>query len=169
MNKKGVNVVISTLLLVAMVVSLVAVYFFWIRGYLSKAQSESSTQQSCSNVEFTAADFCKSVQTVFDITTGESRTDSIQIRFNLRNDVQTQAIAGFLITLDDGKGNTRTISTLPYSDVQGADTKQLATDLIKDTTNINEIGVIPEIDQGGNLVPCSSQEKRISWQGIGSC
>lgn len=169
MNKRGISVVISSLLLVVLVISLTALAYAWSRGILFKAQSESSIQKSCSDLNFKVADFCLNKQTVHNIDKPD--TYSYNIKFDIRNNAGDQSISGFIIDLVDKAGDYKPLSTFSFESVGGYDSKQLITDYIDMSTinDLSKITLIPQINESGNIISCDSQKVSVSGDNLNPC
>ncbi len=168
MFKRGISVIISTLLLIVIVMSLAAIYFLWTRVIISNTQSGASAQKSCEKVQFAANDFCLGTYSLLN-SEGSSTTVK-NIKFSVRNAASDQNISGFAVSLVDRGGNDYLLSTLPTSEAVAADSLQLSTGWIQmNLGDIKSIILQPQINSSGNLITCNSQQMEVPWSEVGTC
>lgn len=168
MGKRGVDPVIAVLLLVALTVSLGVGIFVWSRSYVSKTTESASTQEACSLVKFSAADFCYNTALTTNVN-NNNQEKSTNIRFDVENDA-SQNISSFQLVLDEMSGDSTTISTIPYNEapsIPGG--KRLTSDFISNTSPITAIHVAPQIEFNNQPVDCYKEEQIVDTGGITSC
>jgi flagellin-like protein len=165
--KKGLSPVVGAVLLIMMVIAIGSGVFLWMRGSITKAEEEALVQQECQKIDFIVDDFCYEDILVENIETGESVGET-RIRFNGRNDASEPELYGFLVFIDYD-GRTISIPTAPYSEVEGYESRSVATSFIEDIENIRQIRVVPKIKQEREVFICEEKEKIISWEGVQPC
>jgi hypothetical protein len=166
--KKGLSTIVTVLILVSLTLVILAGVFFWMKNFSSKTQRETDIRKLCSEIVFDSRDFCYSSQTIYNVETGTNE-EATNIKFNIRNEMDTRQIYGFLISLVDSGGSSRTISTLPFNEIEGQETKQLTTDFISNMDAIDRLKIVPEINSSNELIICNEQEKSAEWGSIGKC
>ncbi len=168
MSKRGISAVISALLLVAIVMSLAAIYFLWTRVIISNTQSGASAQKACEKVQFAANDFCLGTSSL--LNPDGSSTSVKNIKFNVQNAASNQNISGFTVSLIDSGGDSHLLSTLPTSEAVAANSLQLSTGWIQtDLGNMKSIVLQPQINSSGSLITCNSQQMEVPWSEVGTC
>ena len=75
---------------------------------------------------------------------------------------------GFLIFLDYG-GETVSIPSLRYSEIESFGSKRITTDFLETTEGIQEIGVTPKIENNNNIFICDKQTIKVAWENVGVC
>ena len=159
-EKKGISIVITTVLIIAIVVVLSGIIFLFAKNSLEKAKGEALGEKLCSEVSFSVGDFC------YGTISSDSGEKSI-IRFNGINEAQN-LLDGFLISLDYG-GEIISVSTLPYSELENEQAKTLNTEIIENMENIKQIEIIPRINNNGKIVVCDKNTETFDWEEIGEC
>ena len=165
--KKGLSPIISAVLLIALVFVVAGIVFMWVRYTVKNSGEEALELQLCSEINFLADDFCFDTLSVQNIDTGEI-TSETRIKFNGMNNVLESQLEGFMFSIDYG-GTIISISTLPYSELEGGEAKTLFTDVIDNAENIREIKVIPRIKENNRIIICTENDKPIPGGELEEC
>ena len=168
--KKGLSPIISTVLMIALVLSVAGLVFGWTRYTVKTAQEEALELQSCSELKFVVGDFCYGGIEV-DLISGSKDIKEIAIKFNGRNDVAGEEIEGFNFQIDYG-GTIKLVSTFspdsPESGLGPSEAGTFLTHEIEDVDNIREIKVSPIINVEGKTITCSENNLVVEG-GFESC
>jgi hypothetical protein len=158
MNKRGMDEVVVTVLLVLLGVVAVSAVFIWGRGVFSDLTSETGV---CSDVLLTFKDFCYESETV-------SGGTKLSLKFNVRNEKENQIIDGFSILVYDDYGNTQTVSSLETTQLAGFESKSLVADFISNT-EISKATIIPQVEKENEIFSCKENVKTIRWNLMERC
>ncbi|VVB82748.1 Uncharacterised protein [uncultured archaeon] len=165
--KKGLSMVMTTLLTILMVVLIVGAIFVWTKSSVFQVQSGADKDKMCSEVDFVSADFCYEVQNVPNINTGKTESKT-RINFHVKNNGNVQ-IQSFSILLIDNAGNSIPISALVGSKIEVSGIQTVTSDFILNPGNIDKIKVSPEIVLNRQIFICSGNEKTLSWGELKAC
>lgn len=158
MNKRGMNEVVVTVLLILLGVVTVSAVFIWGRQVFSDLTSETGV---CSNVLITFKDFCYESETV-------SGGVSLSLKFNVRNENEKQIIDGFSILVYDNYGNTQTVSSLSTTQLAGFESKSLTANFISNA-EISRAIIIPQVKRENEIFLCKDNAKTIKWDLMEIC
>jgi hypothetical protein len=158
-KKRGMSEVMTALLLILLVITTIAAVFIWNKQIFSSLTSGS---KGCSEISLSIADFCYNPQTIM----GQPK---LGLTFNVRNELETKPIAGFLVFIDDGYGNTQTISNLADSNIAGFETKKLTTDFFPDSGKTSSATITPQQEINNKIVSCTDKQTTIKWSTIKPC
>jgi hypothetical protein len=162
-EKRGISAAITTVIIIAIVVVLLGIIFIFGKNTLEKAKQEALGEKLCSEVEFSVGDFC------YTTIPSDSGEKSI-IRFNGVNEANNM-LDGFLISLDYG-GETKSViavSTLPYSELENGQAKTLNTEIIESIENVNQIKIIPRINNTGKIIVCNKNTQTFDGEEVNVC
>ena len=159
--------VIGAVLLVMLVMVVGSMVFLWMKYFVIKSEGEALVQQECQKIKFVIDDFCYEKVIIENIETGDSE-EKTHIKFNGRNDASEPELYGFLIFIDYD-GSSISIPSSPYSEIEGYDSKSVATDFIEDVSGIKQIRVVPKIKDKRKVFICEEKEKIIKWESVGEC
>jgi hypothetical protein len=157
-KKRGMSEVLVAVLMILLVTSTIAAVFIWNKQIFS---SLTSSSQTCTQITLTTGDFCYESKTIM----GQPKRD---LKFNVRNELNTTVIHGFLIFIDDNYGNTQTLSTLSSTSVVGFETKSLTSDYFSDN-GISNVRIIPQLKEKDKVISCDDKKITLKWATVPLC
>lgn len=165
--KKGLSMVMTTLLMILMVVLIVGAIFLWNKASVFQVQGGADKDKLCSEIDFVSGDFCYELQNVPNVNTGVSESKT-KINFNVKNNGNVP-IQSFSILLIDNVGNSIPILALIGSKTEVNGIQKVTSDFIPDSKNVDKIKVSPEILLNKQIFICSENEKTLSWGELKLC
>lgn len=165
--KKGLSMIVTTLLTILIVVLVVGAIFLWNKSSIFQVQGGADRDKLCSEIDFVFGDFCHEVQNVPNLNTGaiESKT---RINFNVRNNGNIP-IQSFSILIIDNAGNSVPVSALVGSKTEVNGIQKVTSDFIQGSGSVDRIKVSPEILLNKQVFICSENEKILSWGELKVC
>lgn len=167
-KRRGLSIIITVMILIGLSLSTIAGIFLWTKNYSSGVEKQLTSEELCSKIVFNLEDFCYHNQMIYNVET-EVYEQAANLKFMVKNNLDSLEIYGFLISVIDSKGNSRTISTLQFNEVQELEFKQMTTDFIPDIRNTVELKILPQLNNSGKIIPCNNQEKTTNFGRIREC